>query len=231
MKILSFETATEACSAALLIDKEILQEFKIAPRGHAELLLSMIDRLLKQAKINQREIDAVAFGCGPGSFMGVRIATGIAQGIAYGLQRPVIPVSTLQALAQVAHDQHSIDHAIVGWDARMNEIYWGAYCLDENQIMQPVQEDQLSPPQSISFSFEGHPWIGVGNAWKVYENQFQSLDKNLDVLPHKLYPSAKGIAKIAASQYHDPHYLLSPLKVEPTYLRNKVAWKPNEIKN
>lgn len=227
MKILSFDTATDACSAALSIDGEIIQEFQIAPQKHAELLLPMIDCLLQDVGIRRREIDAVAFGCGPGSFMGVRIATGIAQGIAYGIQCPVIPISTLRALAQTAYEKLETTHALVGWDARMNEVYWGAYELGEHQLMVPVQEDHLSAPENLTFTSE-LSWFAVGNAWEIYKNQFKSLEMpKLTVVSQEIYPTAEAIAKIAIQAFQESHPVLSPLEVEPTYLRNKVARKPS----
>ena len=110
MRILAFDTATEACSAALLIDNELISRFEIAPRRHAELILPMIEEVMVQAEIKVTQLDAIAVGCGPGSFTGVRIATGVAQGIAFAADLPVIPISTLAAIALGIVQAHNKEH-------------------------------------------------------------------------------------------------------------------------
>ena len=122
MKLLALDTATEACSAALYIDGEITQKYEIAPRKHSSLLLPMVDTLIKDAGISKTDLDAIAFGRGPGSFMGVRIATGVAQGIAFALSLPVVPVSSLAAMAMVNYTETGATHNACAIDARMNEV-------------------------------------------------------------------------------------------------------------
>ena len=135
MKILALDTSTEACSAALLIDTEIHQRYEVAPREHGALILPMIETLLSEAGCAPTQLDALAFGRGPGAFVGVRIATGVAQGIAFAADLPVIPVSSLAAMAQ------SVEHGNVysAIDARMNEVYWGAYRKYARLFDVPVQ--------------------------------------------------------------------------------------------
>ncbi len=128
MKLLTLDTSSDACSCALQIDDQILSFEEIAPRRHADLILEMIDRLFVESGVSPNELDAVAFACGPGSFTGIRIATGVTQGIAFGLQIPVIPISTLAVLAQGAfHKNPQCNHALVAIDARMSEVYWAEY--------------------------------------------------------------------------------------------------------
>jgi tRNA threonylcarbamoyladenosine biosynthesis protein TsaB len=127
LKILALDTATEACSAAIIVDSEISEKSLIAPRRHADLILSMIDELLSDSGVALSELDAIAFGRGPGAFTGIRIAAGIVQGLAYGADLPVIPISTLAALAQGTNENS--DFIISAIDARMSEIYTAIYRL------------------------------------------------------------------------------------------------------
>lgn len=116
MNILCFDTATDACTAALQIGDSVFSRFEIAPRMHAQLLLPMIQELITDAKIKLSDLNAIAFGCGPGSFMGVRLATGMAQGLAFGLSIPVMNVSTLQVIAQAAFEKTGAKKIVSGWD-------------------------------------------------------------------------------------------------------------------
>jgi len=221
-QILAFDTATNACSAALLINGEVRQRFQIAPRKHSELLLPMIDELFSQSNAQLMDCDAIAYGCGPGSFMGVRIATGIAQGLAYGVNIPVVPVSTLQALAQTAYMRTNEERVLAGWDARMEEIYWGAYQLDEKKIMQSVHPDSLNAPEVVK-PFDNNVWFAVGNAWELYQEIIESnWQQQITVAKELIYPSAKAIAMIAATQW-DQGKALPPEQARPVYLRNNIA--------
>ena len=147
MKILAIDTSTEACSAALLIDGDLQGVYKLAPREHSLLILKMIDGLLSDAGITVSELDAIAFGRGPGSFMGLRIAAGVVQGIAYAHELPVIPVSTLKAIAQRASEETRHQHVLAAIDARMDEVYWAAYSLQgqtwqlADEVMEQLQVD------------------------------------------------------------------------------------------
>jgi tRNA threonylcarbamoyladenosine biosynthesis protein TsaB len=155
MKILAIDTATEACSAALYIDdagntddtknKSISSRYQLAPREHSRLILKMIDELLAQAELSVDKLDAIAFGQGPGSFMGLRIASGVVQGIAFAHDIPVIPVSTLKAIAQRAYEDTGSQNVIAAIDARMDEVYWAAYSLKENRWHLHGEESVISP--------------------------------------------------------------------------------------
>ena len=142
MILLALETATEACSAALAVDGDIRERFEVAPRGHSELILPMVDELMAEADISIEQVDAIAFGRGPGAFTGLRIAVGVTQGIAFGADLPVVPVSTLAALAQ-GSESNSVLAAI---DARMDEVYWGAYQRSSAGLMTLCGEEAVIPP-------------------------------------------------------------------------------------
>lgn len=221
-KILAFDTATAACSAALFLDGEIIQRFEIAPRRHGELLLPMIHHLFNEASLTINDCDAVAFGNGPGSFMGLRIAAGVAQGLAYGAGIPIIPVSTLHALAQTAYWQWPCASILAGWDARMDQIYWGAYRL-EGESMQSLVPDQLSSPAEVSASDVD---CAAGNAWSQYDALLPQSIKHLKRSEQEVYPSAKAVAFLAAAALARGEVIAAD-QVELSYLRNRVADKPS----
>ena len=128
MKLLALDTATEACSVALNIDGELTEHYELLPRRHSRELLPMVEKIIAAAGLSLTQLDAVAFGCGPGAFTGLRVATAMAQGLAFGADLPVIPVSTLAALAQQAHRCYQSTHVLAAIDARMDEVYWGTVC-------------------------------------------------------------------------------------------------------
>lgn len=221
--ILAFETATHACSVALQHENSIFSRFEIAPRQHAKLLLPMIQSILSEAKIVLSHVQAIAFGCGPGSFMGVRLATGMAQGLALGLHIPVIPISTLQILAQTAYEKIKTKTIVVGWDARMDSIYWGIYTADQHGAMQAQIPDTLSDPKSVdTHLIPTIPCCFVGNAWSVYHNNFPSdFFQGRDQYPD-IYPDATAMLTIANLKYQ-LHDVVSPENAHPQYLRNRVT--------
>ncbi|MGB5493340.1 MAG: tRNA (adenosine(37)-N6)-threonylcarbamoyltransferase complex dimerization subunit type 1 TsaB, partial [Sedimenticolaceae bacterium] len=149
MKLLAIDTTEDACSAALLIDSEVAERFEIVPRRHSEILLPMMDGLLSDAGLRLRDLDALAFARGPGSFTGVRIAVSVAQGAAFGAQLPVVPVSSLQALAQGVRREQAAGAVLSALDARMREVYWGGYRADAMGIMRTVIADCVSAPQQV----------------------------------------------------------------------------------
>lgn len=220
VKILGFETATAGCSVALHTGSEILERFELAPQRHAELILPMIDGLLTVAGMSLSQLDAIAVGRGPGSFMGVRIAVGVAQGLAFGADLPVIPISTLQILAQTAYHKYGCNKVIAGWDARMNAIYWGAYVLSEENKMVCYQRDALNDPQDVVLP-EGDHWALVGNAWQTYQSQLSFAVAGLSTFTD-IYPCSKALIELAWSEYMAGK-TCSPFELEPVYLRDQVT--------
>lgn len=226
--LLALDVATEACSVALSVQGKVLEKFAIAPQRHGEIILSFVDQLLSETGVSLSSVDAVAFGQGPGSFMGVRIATGVAQGLADAIDRPVIPISTLQVLAQVAYEETKAPLILSGWDARMGEIYWGIFEKDTDNLMQPCQAEQLSHPSNIVLR-DNKTYLAVGNAWRVYQSALPSpiFDKITDTKPD-LYPHAALMIKFAERHYLNGNTLLAEA-AEPRYLRNDIARKPQII--
>ena len=227
MNLLALDTATDACSVALLANGHIYQQVEIAPRRHADLILGFLDAVLAEAGLVTSQLDAIAVGIGPGSFMGVRTAVAVAQGLAFAADLPVIPVSTLQTLAQTAYQTSSAAQVLAGWDGRMQAIYWGAYQLQAG-IMQPVIPDQLTVPAEIQppILAGNLAWVCAGNAWSIYRDALPVTVSSLTEQLTTLYPSAAAMIHIAAKRYADQDNLLAAEALQPLYLRNQVAQLP-----
>jgi len=217
MKLLAFETATEACSVALWIDGQVRERFEIAPRRHAELALPWADALLAEAGIAKSHLDAVAVGRGPGAFTGVRLAIAIAQGIALALDRPVVPVSTLQALAMRA----SGERILAAIDARMGEVYLGAFERDGGGLPQGAGDETLTRPDAIALP-EGI-WSGVGTGFAAGDGALERrLQGHLASVDPAALPRAGDVARLAALAFARGE-AVAPERAEPAYLRNDVA--------
>jgi len=226
MKILAIDTATEACSAALYLDGEISEQYRVAPREHSHIILPMIEQLMVQAGIGLQDLDAVAFGRGPGSFMGVRIAAGVVQGIAFAWKLPVVPVSTLAAIAQTANVQTGAAHVLAAIDARMNEVYWGAYSLSDAGHMRLVGEELVIAPGRVRLP-EQCEWSAAGTGWSAHGESlrkaiapFEPANQLDDCLP-----SAAAIARLAVADFQAGRHVVASQAV-PVYLRDNVAKKP-----
>lgn len=222
MKILALDTSTSFCSVALMVDDAITHLSQHAPRKHAQLVLPMIDQILSTACLSLSNLDTFAFGAGPGSFTGVRIATGVIQGLAYATDLPVIPISTLAALAQNAYRTHHAKHILPSLDARMNQVYWSIYQIDEQGIAQPIVPDCVIDPKQVPIP-QSNDWLGVGSGWEQYNKILRNLLKDhlQDVQP-KLFPDAQDIAYIAKFKFQKGEYV-SAEKALPIYLREKVV--------
>ncbi|MCU7797448.1 MAG: tRNA (adenosine(37)-N6)-threonylcarbamoyltransferase complex dimerization subunit type 1 TsaB [Candidatus Thiodiazotropha sp. (ex Semelilucina semeliformis)] len=224
MKLLAIETATEACSAALLIDDETHLRYEVKPRGHSELLLSMMDDLLAEAELTPSQLDAMAFGRGPGSFTGVRIATGVVQGAAFAAGLPVVPVSTLAALAQRAFREKGERHLLPSYDARMGELYWAAYKVGEDELVRLVIEEEVATAERVSLPIDGE-WYGIGSGWtagaEILEKRLQGVLLGYQA---QMLCSAREIALLAAADF-DRGLAVSAENALPVYLRNQVAHK------
>ncbi|MCZ4058288.1 tRNA (adenosine(37)-N6)-threonylcarbamoyltransferase complex dimerization subunit type 1 TsaB [Pantoea sp. LMR881] len=224
-RILALDTATEACSAALLNQHQIDARFEIAPRDHTQRILPLIEELLLAQQLELTALDALAFGRGPGSFTGVRIGIGIAQGLALGAALPMIGVSTLATLAQGAWRQHGATRVLAAIDARMGEVYWAEYQRDENGVWQgEASESVLSPETALARmqTLEGE-WTTAGTGWQAYPalQQGHALQlKASDVL----LPAAQDMLPLAQQALAQGN-TVPPEQAEPTYLRNEVAWK------
>jgi tRNA threonylcarbamoyladenosine biosynthesis protein TsaB len=226
MKLLAVETATQACSAALYVDGQIAQRFEIAPQQHTKLILPMIDALMAEAQLTPQQLDGLAFGCGPGSFTGLRIATGIIQGIAFGADLPVVPVSTLAALAQDFFNQHQETVAFTAMDARMGEIFWGVYEKNAAGYAQLLDNEAVLPAYAIVFP--SRTGVGIGSAWAVYAAILtEKLGGLLQGFQSDNVPQAAVIAQLGVLGLQNQQ-AVSAEQAMPVYLRDKVAKKESE---
>jgi tRNA threonylcarbamoyladenosine biosynthesis protein TsaB len=219
MKLLAFETATEACSVALWIDGELRERHEVAPRRHAELALPWADALLAEAGIARASLDAIAVGRGPGAFTGVRLAIAIAQGVALGLDVPLVPVSTLAALARPAAAAHPGHPVLAAIDARMGELYVGRFRL-AGDVLEPLAPEALLTAEAVDVDAG---WHGVGTGFAARDGVLVARlgDALATVAPDAL-PHAADVARLAAAA-HAQGAAIAPELVEPAYLRNHVA--------
>ena len=217
MKILALETSTETASVALL-DGDRLHERSVAGRpGHSETILPEIRRLLDEAGVPLEALDAIAFGAGPGAFTGLRLACGVAQGLAMGLGKPVIPVGTLAALAsQCPHDA-----IFVAADARMSEVYFAAY-RRVGTALQECQAPACAAPAGVVLPAEGE-WFGFGSAFRAYGDALlPALGPRLAGHDGAPVPLASSVARLAAERLAHGEVVDAALAA-PLYVRDKVA--------
>ena len=225
MKLLAIETAAEACSAALYMDGDISLRYELQPRKQSQLIMPMLDDLLNDAGMKPAQLDAVAFGCGPGSFTGVRIAAGVAQGVAFGADLPVVRVSTLAALAQGHYRNSGYTKVLSAFDARMQEIYWGCYQLQNTGLMGALFPDEISSPEKVSLP-SGSGWHGVGSGWDSYEDQLSRIIADgLESVTTDLHCSAYDVALLGTFGFEQGDKV-SAEEALPQYLRDDVAKKP-----
>ncbi|WP_417552921.1 tRNA (adenosine(37)-N6)-threonylcarbamoyltransferase complex dimerization subunit type 1 TsaB [Marinomonas fungiae] len=223
--ILALDTSTPACSVALIQDGVVLEDFRIAPRQHNDLILPMVDQILSQAGLTLAQLDAIAFGRGPGSFTGLRISAGVVQGLAYGADLPVVPISTLAAMALEAHQATYHDDWLAALDARMGEIYVGGYHIakqDEFWVATETYAERVIVPDNLTQIEQAYQ--GVGSGW-IYQERLN------DVLPapaiqvlSEITPRAACIAQLAAYEF-SLNNVVSADQALPVYLRDEITWE------
>ena len=222
MNILALETSTEYCSVALWLDGAIVERCERVGQKHSELLMEMLDGLLQDSGFRIQDVDGIAFGMGPGSFTGVRIACGVAQGLALGAALPVVGVCTLQALAQASGH----DRVIAALDARMAEVYHAAYEKRAGEWV-TVSEPSLCLPQDAR-QVEGTGWFGAGSGFAVHgaalEERYAGQLAGSDA---QAVPQASAIAQLAAAMFAAEQGV-DAAQAMPLYLRDKVALKTCE---
>lgn len=215
MKILAVDMTTQFCSAALLCDDAVTSQRQNAPMQHTRLILPMINGLMANAGCRLADLDCLALTIGPGSFTGLRIGAGVMQGLAYGADLPVVMVSTLAVLAQGAYDQFGVRKILPSLDARMQQVYWGAYQIDEHGLVESVIKDTLSDPDKVRVP-EGDDWVGVGSGWQV------CVVEQVSCVYSDLYPCAKDILPLAQNKFIQGD-VVGAVEVVPVYLREAVV--------
>ncbi|MDH1264293.1 MULTISPECIES: tRNA (adenosine(37)-N6)-threonylcarbamoyltransferase complex dimerization subunit type 1 TsaB [unclassified Pseudomonas] len=217
--LLALDTATEACSVALLHDGRVTCHYEVAPRLHAQRLLPMIKQLLAEAGVPLSALDAIAFGRGPGAFTGVRIAIGVVQGLAFALDRPVLPVSNLAVLAQRSLREHGANQVAAAIDARMDEVYWGCYRNEQGEMRLAGVEAVLPPEQASLPRDAAGDWFGAGTGWGSYAARLPVAVQGRD---DALLPHAEDLLSLARFAWARGEAVAAD-DAQPVYLRDKVA--------
>ena len=215
--LLALDTATECCSAALLHDGRVTARSEVIPRQHAQRLLPMIEELLGERELRLPDVDALVFGRGPGAFTGVRIATGMVQGLAFAADKPVIAVSNLAALAQRAWREHGAETVAAAIDARMDEVYWGLYCLQDG-VMKSLDDERVCPPEAVSLPDGVASVAGAGTGWQYADRLAVSAERSWP----QMLPDAVDLITLALPRWLAGE-VLDAADAQPVYLRDKVA--------
>jgi tRNA threonylcarbamoyladenosine biosynthesis protein TsaB len=223
MKILALDTATEALSVSLAVGDRQIDRYVELERGHAERLLPLVEEVLAEGGLALNALDAIAFGRGPGGFTGVRLAASVAQGLAFGAELGVVPVSNLAAVAhRAAQLSPDVGHVVVANDARMREVYWARYAVSP-LLISLVGEERVDPPAAVE---TGAPpsgaWAAAGRglrAWPELAERFRHAGASLfpDLLPRASEVLALARPQVAAGHMLDPALAL------PVYVRDRVA--------
>lgn len=225
--ILSLEASTSVCSVALNTQGATDALFESTPKSHTQKMLPMVDQLLAAQALSVDQLDAVAFSCGPGSFTGLRIATSVAQGLAFGASLPVIAISTLEAMAWGAKQEGIVKEGqicVVCLDAKMDEVYFAAWKIKGNQLEAVSEEILIKPEMGLSALAEcsDSPVVIVGDGANLLD--LGSMGNKVVHIESTWLPHAKYISDLAMSAWDRGDTLLPEL-AEPTYLRGKNAWK------
>ena len=222
MRVLALDTSTEYCSVALWLDGAVIERCELVGQKHSELLMEMLDALLKEAGFGIKDMNGIAFGMGPGSFTGVRIACGVTQGLAFGASLPVLGVCTLEALA-VASGKSRV---IAALDARMGEIYHAAYRKQDGSWLTECEPSLCTPQNAPPLS--GDDWFGVGSGFAAYGDALQQrYAGQLQGVDGAAVPQAAAIADIGAARFAQGRGV-DAAQALPLYLRDKVALKTSE---
>ena len=229
MRLLALDTATEACTVALLTEHGLISESVEIGRGHAQEILGMVDRILAEGGATLASLSGIVAGIGPGSFTGVRVSVAVAQGLAFGAGLPVIPVGSLEALAVEAIGRGA-ERVLACLDARMGEVYWGCFAAEATGLLRALGSPAVSPPAGVRLSEEGvcaqtapsgsAPWRGIGRGFAAYPELSAITGLTMDdgrALPQAREMVRLGAVRLQAGGGIDPEFL------EPLYIRDKVA--------
>lgn len=216
-KILALDTSTEACSVAVWADSKVVERFA-SGNQHSELILPMTQAVLAEAGLALTQLDAIAFGRGPGSFTGLRIGAGVAQGLAFGANLPVVPISSLAALAQGV----DAPRVLAAFDARMGQVYFGAYVKNSQGLAELVGIEQVITPGDVPLP-EGTDWVGAGSGWDQYHALLSArLGEGVGRWQKEAHPRARFVAELAVAAYRAGKVVVAEQAL-PVYLRDDVA--------
>lgn len=222
MRLLALDTATEACSVALWLDGQLCERFELAGRTHTQRMLPMVHELMAGAGIACAQLDGLVCGVGPGSFAGVRIGVGFMKGLALALDRPVVGIGSLDMMAQAAMDEAGATQVLAVIDARMQEVYFGAYRRDAAGLAHPLERARVLAPDAVQLDHAG-PWHAVGSGWGAHESALRArvagelLSVDAAALPRAAMALRLALPVFAAGA------AASADDLAPAYLRDKVA--------
>lgn len=227
MKLLAIDTSTIACSVALGIEDGVFERYEELAREHTRLLTPMIRAVIDESGSSLSQLDAIVLGNGPGSFIGMRIAASVAQGLAHGAGLPIVPVSSLAGVAAEVFADSDANQVIVAQDAHMSEIYLGGYLRDDANLPQPMFDERLHGHMPIAEldtdTVRGR--VAAGAGWRRYPELTAINEPCLDGHSSVLYPRARFLLPLGAAAFGEGR-AVNPEDVVPAYLRHKVAEKP-----
>jgi tRNA threonylcarbamoyladenosine biosynthesis protein TsaB len=221
MRLLAIETSSEACSVALQDGDVTSEQHRIAPREHTRILLPMIRQLLDERGLAVADLDAVVLGNGPGSFIGMRISASVAQGLCFGASLPLVPVSSLAAIAAEVIEREGADRIAVAQDARMNEVYFATYLADSRGLPVPQDSEAIVSIERRDL-LQGTAWAAAGGGWQRYPQLARGSAAAIAVTSNISHPRARCLLKIGAAAYQQGQ-AIDPARLQPAYLRTKVA--------
>jgi tRNA threonylcarbamoyladenosine biosynthesis protein TsaB len=222
MKRLALDTSSLACAVAVRIGDQLVERYEEKPREHTRLLMPMIREVLEEADVELADLDGIVLGNGPGSFIGMRIAASVAQGLAFGANLKIIPVSSLAAVAAEVFDKSEVDQVAVAQDAHMNEIYLGLFSRGANELPQPVSEERLQGNSVIEeLSGDDSDYAIAGQGWQRYPELLATNKTWIGEQSDVLFPRANYL--LALSEFSGA---IDPVAIQPAYLRQKVAETP-----
>ncbi|MBI3575066.1 MAG: tRNA (adenosine(37)-N6)-threonylcarbamoyltransferase complex dimerization subunit type 1 TsaB [Gammaproteobacteria bacterium] len=219
MKLLAIETSTEACSVAVSVDGQVYERLELG-QHHSDVILGMVQQVLAESGLSLKQIDAIAFSRGPGSFTSLRIGAGVVQGLAFGANLPVVPVSSLAVLAQGV----DAPKVLAAFDARMNQVYWGAYVRNAEGLVESAGNEIVITPSDVPLP-EGQGWVGAGSGWDVYAASLtRKLGGCLTKWRAKVFPTGRAVARLGVAAF-TAGQAVSPEQAIPVYIRDEVAVK------
>ena len=222
MKLLAIETSSAVGSLALLNGSAISERSIATPREQSDRVLPMAEELFAEAGLSLESLDAIVFGCGPGSFSGIRMAAAVAQGLALSRSLPVIAVSSLAAAAQRAWREHGATRSLVCVDARMGEVYWARFGI-ENGLAQIDGSERLGPPLTVACP-PGEPWSAVGNGFTEYRTELRDLLAQAAAVLSECLATARDLLPRAERDCAAGRFC-PPASALPVYLRDEGAWR------
>jgi tRNA threonylcarbamoyladenosine biosynthesis protein TsaB len=221
MRLLALDTTTEACSVALLNGEAVAERHSVEPRAHTRILLPMIRQLLGEAGLGPGELDAVVLGNGPGSFIGMRISASVAQGLCFAAGLPLVPVSSLAAVAAELMERDGIKKVAVAQDARMGEVYFATYRRDDRGLPAALNAEAIVPVGRPGI-LQGTGWIAAGGGWKRYPQLADGCATAISNFSALEHPRARFLLGIGAAAIADGQSIDAE-QLQPAYLRVKVA--------